>query len=250
MADLTSEAIEKIQELANRANSKERLVQIDGHNYVFNDYGQPQLVIPENQSKDQIKVSTLSGLIELIKNMNERKNSHLFVQIVSPSKVKVFGSLDEYGRREELIISEAIIPSFNFDSYYDVESLNIALQARFVATHDRDLILKVIGNLKEEQIHSATDDGVSQSVQVKNGVASVAEVRVPNPVSMKPYRTFNEVDQPESNFIFRMQTGMKAALFEADGGKWKNEAITNVEKYLKDCLDEEIRINHHVTVIA
>jgi len=86
-------------------------------------------------------------------------------------------------------------------------------------------------------------------LSIGSGVASVSEVRVPNPVSMKPYRTFVEVDQPESNFIFRMREGMQAALFEADGGAWKNVAMNNIKKYFDDNLDDEIE-SGHVTVIA
>lgn len=249
MADLTSEAIEKIQEMAEKANSKDRLVQINDQTYTFDNYGEPKLVIPQNQSKNRVSVSTLSGIVGMIKNMDERKDSKLFIQVLSPTKVQVFGALDVFGRREGLINAEAMIPSFDFDEYYDAESLNIALQARFVQTPDRDVILKVIGNLKEQTVHSSEDDGVSQSVQIKSGVASVAEVKVPNPVSLRPYRTFIEVPQPSSNFIFRMREGMEAALFEADGGAWKNEAMRGIKEFLAYNLDDEIKSNH-VTVIA
>jgi len=249
MADLTRESIEKIQEMANESVGDKRIVQVHGEDYQVDNDGDVRLIIPETNSREEVELSTLSGLVELIKNMKERSTNKLFVQVNSPKQVKVFGALDKYGRREDLVDVRAMIPGFNFDQYYDAETLNIALQSRFVQTTDRDLILKVIGNLKEEQVHSATDDGVSQSVQVKQGVASVAEVKAPNPVAMKPYRTFIEVDQPISNFVFRMQTGMQAALFEADGGAWKNEAMNNIKQYLSDNLDDEIQ-SGHVTVIA
>jgi len=249
MADLTRESIEKIQEMANESVGDKRIVQVHGEDYQVDNDGDIKLIIPETNSREEVELSTLSGLVELLKNMNERSTNKLFVQVVSPEHVEVFGALDKYGLREDLADVRAMIPSFNFDQYYDAETLNIALQSRFVQTTDRDLILKVIGNLKEEQVHSAADDGVSQSVQVKQGVASVAEVKAPNPVAMKPYRTFVEVDQPISNFIFRMREGMQAALFEADGGAWKNEAMNNIKQYLSDNLDDEIQ-SGHVTVIA
>lgn len=249
MENLTSETIEKIQELVNAANSGDRLVQIQGRNYTFNDYGEPKPVIPQNQSKDSVQISTLSGIIELIKNMNERKDKQLFVQVISPTRVQVFGAIDEYGRREKLIDSKAMIPDFGFNQYYEAETLNIALQSRFAETEDRELILKVIGNLKEQQVHQSSDDGVSQSVQIKTGIATVGAVKVPNPVTMRPYRTFIEVEQPESKFVFRMREGMEAALFEADGGAWKNEAMNNIKTYLDDNFNDEIE-SGHVTVIA
>lgn len=56
---------------------------------------------------------------------------------------------------------------------------------------------------------------------------------MPNPVYLAPYRTFAEIEQPVSKFVFRMESGPKAALFEADGGAWKNEAILKIKEYLQ-----------------
>ena len=247
--DMTSEAIEKIKELATESLGEKRVIKVHDEDYQIDNNGDLSLIRPETNSRQTVKLSTLSGLVELIKNSQERRDSKLFVQVVSPKHVEVIGALDKYGRRESLITTKANVPDFYFDHYYDVEELNIALQSRFVQTDDRDVVLKVIGNLKEENVHSSEDDGVSQSVNIKSGVASVDEVKVPNPVSMKPYRTFVEIDQPESKFIFRMQRGMQAALFEADGGAWINEAMNNIKDYLVKNLDDEIQ-SGHVTVIA
>lgn len=40
------------------------------------------------------------------------------------------------------------------------------------------------------------------------------------------------VDQPESNFTLRVNGEACVALFEADGGAWKNEAVENIKQYL------------------
>lgn len=49
-----------------------------------------------------------------------------------------------------------------------------------------------------------------------------------------------EVEQPVSDFIFRMNqsSGVSCAIFEADGGAWKNAAMNNICKYLKESLPE------------
>lgn len=59
-------------------------------------------------------------------------------------------------------------------------------------------------------------------------------------VQLKPYRTFIEIDQPESEFLLRLHDGMKVALYEADGGAWKLQARTNIAEYLKTELRELI----------
>ncbi|MED2748846.1 hypothetical protein P4307_32370, partial [Brevibacillus porteri] len=137
----------------------------------------------------------------------------------------------------------------SFERYHDVENFNISLQSAFVPNSDRDLMLKLVGNVKEEAVNTIGDDGVSQSVVAKMGVATVGNVKVPNPVLLKPYRTFVEVEQPESNFIFRMRKGPECALFEADGGAWKLEAIDNIKEYLTAELAEEIE-SKKVFIIA
>ncbi len=82
------------------------------------------------------------------------------------------------------------------------------------------------------------DDGVTQKATIKQGIASKTEAIVPNPVKLRPYRTFIEVEQPVSEFIFRMKDnqGIHCALFEADGGAWKNAAMKNVKDYLESAL--------------
>lgn len=118
--------------------------------------------------------------------------------------------------------------------------LNIMLQSSFVDNKDRNLLLKVTGNVKDEAVKSVGDNGVSQAVTIKTGVASVSDVVVPNPVTLAPFRTFQEVEQPESKFIFRMKDGPSAALYEADGGAWRNEAMKNIKSSSKNSLKDLI----------
>ena len=55
-------------------------------------------------------------------------------------------------------------------------------------------------------------------------------------VTLKPFRTFREIEQPESEFILRYQNrnGIEAALFEGDGGCWKLDAILRIKEWLSD----------------
>lgn len=73
---------------------------------------------------------------------------------------------------------------------------------------------------------------------------------IPSPVTLKPYRTFTEVEQPESQFVFRMKEdkydGVQCALFEADGGAWKLGAM----EYIKEYLERELEDPAKFTVIA
>jgi hypothetical protein len=50
-------------------------------------------------------------------------------------------------------------------------------------------------------------------------------------VSLKPFRTFLEVEQPESNFLLRVGERIKIGLLEADGKKWVLDAKENIAGY-------------------
>ena len=245
--DMTTETIEKIRELSLEAAGK-KVQEIDGWNYAINGEGDLSPIVPRDLASKTIELRTLTGLIDLVKNMRERKETRLFVRVESPTEVNVFTELDLYGRREWLIESNASIPDTTYGYFMDAEEMNIMLQSQFAQSPDRDIILKVIGNLKEENVRKANDDGVSQSVTVQAGIANVAEVKVPNPVELIPYRTFLEVEQPTSKFIFRMRKGMQGAIFGADGGAWKSTAMKLIKEYLEDKFREEIESGHIVVV--
>jgi hypothetical protein len=106
---------------------------------------------------------------------------------------------------------------------------------------DRAKVLSIVGNIKEESVKNTGDDGVTQTVTARAGIARVENVEVPNPVMLYPYRTFREVAQPGSLFVLRLRTGQVAptcALFEADGGRWRLEAIDRIAAYLREKLPE------------
>ncbi|GGJ61788.1 hypothetical protein [Virgibacillus salexigens] len=206
------------------------------------------LHLVENPTSKAMNVHTLSGLVGYLKSEFDGKDP-VIVHVLSPTEVIVTSPLNGDAKRDYYIKAEALLPTFHFDRFYDTDKFNIKLQSVFVKNEDRDLMLKVVGNITEDQVKTVKDDGVSQAVVAKVGVASVGNVEVPNPVLLAPYRTFLEVIQPESEFVFRMQSGPECALFEADGGAWKNEAIDNIKGYLEASLKDEIESNR-ITIIA
>ena len=136
-------------------------------------------------------------------------------------------------------------------SYYDQERFLIELQANFVETDDLITIMQVAGNIKSGTTANYSDDGVSQKTTIKTGV-ELADVIVPNPVKLRPYRTFAEIEQPESSYVFRIKDAERGPAFklvEADGGLWKNAVMKKIKEYLEFELSEELE-KHKITVIA
>lgn len=202
-------------------------------------YATRQLYKVAEPTPAALVVRNLSGLVDYLKSEFDGQ-APLLVHVVSPTQVVAVSSYNNDFARREIIKAEALLPEYRYGSFYDSEDFIIKLQSGFVANEDRTKLLKVVGNIKEENVRSIGDDGVSQSVTAKTGVATVEDVKVPNPVTLAPYRTFIEVDQPASAFVFRMKNGPVAALFEADGGAWRNAAIDSVATYLADELAELI----------
>lgn len=186
-----------------------------------------------------LHLTTLTGLVDYIKSKSDNMISErVIIHIVSPEKVVLRSELTNDRQRENLINCEALLPSIYFDRFVDTEKFNIMMQSSFIENKDRNILLKVCGNVTESAVKKVGDDGVSQAVTMKTGVASLQDVIVPNPVILAPRRTFTEINQPESKFIFRMKEGPLCAIFEADGGAWRNEAMQNIKKYLVDKLKE------------
>lgn len=195
-----------------------------------------------------LTVRSLSGLVDYLKSEFDAQ-APLLVHVVSPTQVNVTTSYNNDFARKRIIEAEALLPDYRYGAYYETEDFIIKLQSGFTKAGDRASLLKVVGNIKEENVRQTGDDGVSQSVTAKVGVATVEEVKVPNPVTLAPYRTFVEVEQPSSPFVFRMKTGPSAALFEADGGAWRIAAIGAVASYLSEELSELIE-TEKIVVIA
>lgn len=229
---LPDAAVEAIQ-----ASVETTVLSVSGVDYVTRQVFAP----PVEAKAETLDVHTLSGLVDyLAANIDKVSADSHAIHIVSPFEVSLVSVLDGRPKRRDILVSANVESlGFRFGSFYGCEEFNIALQSLFVDDGDRGAVLKVVGNIKEEVVGQFDDDGTTQTVTAKAGIARVAEIPVPNPVSLSPYRTFAEVAQPTSPFVLRIRGGVKdgvmptCALFEADGGKWRLSAIENVAKYLR-----------------
>ena len=203
---------------------------------IFTD--RPMHYVSHNPKANAIGLNTLSSLIDYIKAGVDTRGK-MIVHVQSPTKVQFYSTLDDERKREVIAEVTAQVPDFRFGQFYDHESFCIGLQSKFVDSADRALLLKFAGTVEAGTVAEYGDDGITQKATIKTGIASKGEVIVPSPATLKPFRTFLEVDQPESRFIFRMKDhgGIQCALFEADGGAWKLDAMTAVHDYLIENLE-------------
>jgi hypothetical protein len=226
---MLKEFVEKLLSLA-----PIKIVTFNGLNYTDSSL---HLVAPPVLSK--VPLLTLTGLVDLITNHLDALNVGDWVlHVSSHAEVSLVRRLtDPHGRR--VTLAQATLNDgtpFPFGRFVDRESFVIGLQAQFVVSPDQTEVLRLTSNLEASTVAQAEDDGISQRTTVKRGVQLKDTVTVKGRVSLKPYRTFREIDQPESAFIFRLRShdgGVpECALFEADGGKWKLDAVLAIKTWL------------------
>lgn len=201
---------------------------------------------------EAITASTLTSIVDYIKQKHDEMRESSILHIVNPTTVELYSGLLEEKRRETLFRTKAIVNEFKFDSWYDQERFLIELQANFIRNEDLEKIMMVAGNIQAGTTANYDDDGISQKTTIRSGIANNSNVIVPNPVTLMPYRTFNELKQPESAYVFRIRDDHGAPSFklvEADGGIWKNTAMKRIKTYLEEELEEEIK-NYNITIIA
>jgi len=197
-----------------------------------------------------LEVASLVGVVDFL-NYHKQESFHVtpeMIQIEAYNRVTLYSDIQKSGQRLEFCKAQCpgIKDSeFKYGQFYDQEIMIISLQSLFVYTPTVAALLKIIGNVKDITEAASKDDGFAQSVSVRAGIASVEEVNIPNPVILKPYRTFLEIDQPESNFVVRTRKGQRGpefALFLADGGLWKLRAIQSIKDWFRDIQNLEIPV--------
>lgn len=238
---MIKEAIELL--LKEGREQQNQIIEHKNVSYLMNAKGIERIIVPK--LRNTITVNTLGSLItyinEKIDNDFRDDDKPLLVDVVNPEHVRVISQANDFDRIT-FLEAKAILPKFQFEKYYDMEEFIIKLQACFEKTEDVLKILQICGNIKEENVKTVGDNGITQGVTVKQGISMVQEMVVPNPVLLRPYRTFIEIDQPESAFIFRMKDGPQAALFEADGGAWRIEATEFIQQHIDEQLEEGLAI--------
>lgn len=197
-------------------------------------------LISESPRVSSMGVRSLVGIVDYIKSNfdGERK---LLIHIESQTRISLIDQLDHTNDRRAYIQSSALLPDITFGRFMDREQFQIMMQSTFVPNLDRSTVLAIISNIVvKDGVVEMSDNGFTQEIAVQVGAATRDNIEIPERVALKPYRTFTEVEQPESEFILRLNKDGHVGLFEADGGVWKHHAIHSIAEYFKTELAEEI----------
>lgn len=207
-------------------------------NVGLHDYTDKQLTHITLPKVETLTVHSLTAVNDFLGTMVAAEGERTMLHIESPTVVKItsrFPLSDMH--RDVFLKSEAVTHSFSFSKALDQEEFVVAVQTHFVQTEATARLLKLVGNIVAENITTLADDGVSQQVTTKNGIATgKSKVVVENPWTLKPFRTFAEVDQPESRYFLRVTKSPNNTpwvyLFEVVDNKWSLQAVENIKEWL------------------
>ncbi|GGC88247.1 hypothetical protein [Enterococcus wangshanyuanii] len=200
-----------------------------------------------------LTINSLTGLINYLKSKFDEEadavQEEILLHVESPTSVIAYSKLNSDRCRESLVEAKMRMDKFNYGYFMDSEQFIINIQSLFQREKDAEAVLKCASGIRIEGGGDLYDNGISQQVSVKQGAATIQKAEVPSPATLKPYRTFLEIDQPEGQFIFRINKHGECALFEADGGIWKNHAIDQIKEYLTSALKDEVG-SGQITIIG
>lgn len=201
----------------------------------------PLALISPPRSTAPLELMTLTGLVDAVRAKLDDINPDAWViEVMSYKGVRIVSRhTSTYGNREVLLgveLSDGEV--FPFGRFLPREEFVIGLQSRFVQDQPVVDLLRTASTIEASTVALSEDDGISQKTTVRQGMALKETVTVKGRVMLRPYRTFREVEQPASEFVFRLRSkeGMvpECALFEADGGKWKLDAVLTMKAWLEE----------------
>lgn len=227
-------AIDKILSLAEVQH-----LNLEGGDGVSRQYTSSPIHPVKEPMQDVQGASTLSGFIDLLQvGVNDYIKDECFVQVNGHNAVSLNKlACNDWGDRQTHVLCKLPeLGHFEFGRWMDQEAFIIVLQAFFGPTEDREYVLKTVSTIIGESIRTSQDDGISQVATTRAGIVTKGEETVKRLVKLMPYRTFREIEQPTSNFVFRIRAkpneAPACALFEADGGTWKLDAVQRIKAYL------------------
>ena len=196
-------------------------------------------IAPYVPHPDKLNVTGLDSIVKLVKAEMKKVTLPIFIRVDGPTAVTVLTALDGDMKRDVLFHAECDVPSFK-EGFRGYESAIIEIRSKFIPTEDVDYLLDLLSRINKENGVTTSDNGVSQTVEARTGVSLKQMVNVRPRVTLAPYRTFLEVEQPASEFLLRLDDDGDVGLFEADGGMWKLEAKQYILAYFEVHLQDQI----------
>ena len=193
-----------------------------------------------------LQLHSLDSIVKMIRteaiHLADANTPALFVNIPSPTNVTCFSQTDFTQRCVRAVFYSASatdVPGWDAKVTLGFEEAQIALRTRFQETGDSLYAMKLVNDISLGAKVIYNDNGVATTVTTKSGVSLQTNEAIRPIVKLRPYRTFQEVEQPESTFLIRIND-RGISFIEADGGMWRLTARNTIKAFLEENLAAEI----------
>lgn len=219
-----------------------QILTVGGSTFAVTTDGAAKEIRPAIDHPDTLDLQSLDALVKMVKTEASEMDTPLYITIPDHLTVRCFGQPDAEARYFRQVYYQAKATDVpGWDSYQELgfEEAQIAMRTRFQETPDTAYLQKLLSEITCGAKVTMNDNGVATSVVTQKGVALQSNEAIRPIVKLRPYRTFQEVDQPESPFLIRINE-RRILFIEADGGMWKLKAREIVKGFLTDNLSQEI----------
>lgn len=244
-----ADAINTLADLGKKAAEPKQLA-VNGRRFLLVGESLEEIDPIETPKPEKAVTRSLNALVALVKTEVAAlyKDLPIYVSCEKYDRVRSFTKPDADDDLHRWTPYEAVaadLPPLVEEVRWGFDEAQIKLRSMFQRApvgkvNDVDYILGLLSHMSVDQSVKSDDNGVTQTVQVRKGVSFVENQRVRPIVKLAPYRTFQEVTQPESEFVFRVYDDRSISLTAADGGMWKMEARIATLDYLTSALQSEI----------
>ena len=198
----------------------------------------------------RITVNGLDSVISLTQREIKRLPAEalpIFIQVGDARHINVFSGLDSDMERYDLYYATCDAPEFK-PGWRDYNTAIIELRSMFRDNEGSAYLLDLLSRISKEDGVTTMDNGVTQQVEARSGISLKVKESIRPRVKLIPFRTFTEVEQPESEFLTRVDDNGNIGFFEADGGAWELAAKDNIVRYISLRLTDLIDAGYVVVM--
>lgn len=215
---------------------------VGGSTFRITSDGDVKEILPTIFHPDTLPLNSLDALIKMVKTEASEQDAPLYITIPDHMTVRCFGQPDAAERYHRQFYYEANatdVPGWAEKNTLGFEEAQIALRTRFQETPDTLYAMKLVSDISLGAKVIYNDNGIATTITTQKGVALQTNEQIRPLVKLRPYRTFQEVEQPESIFLIRV-SDRGISFIEADGGMWKLAARETIKAFLEERLSQEV----------
>lgn len=228
-----------------RETAEPKIIEVAGRTFSVDNEGSYQEIKHFEPRPETIKLSSLDALVKVVRRESSGffvGGGPLYISVGSCDKISCFTSpIDDLDcdRVHWYTVEATDIPGWDATVKMPFDQAAVALQTRFQDTDDKQYTLTLLSQITTGAKVTYNDIGVATTVVTQRGVSLQTNSTIKPLVKLRPYRTFQEVEQPEGLFLIRIdERGI--TFTEADGGMWRLQARKTAKAFLEEQLKDLI----------